>query len=163
MRAGMTGHCSSEPHISLHKVETFIRGIIHSFVHHPCHTTQISNIKFSLGLGRTISERCEHNVQWVWWAASTYKYEDGEESEDVAQPAHVLAGGPGVPRHGALTAPSRHTSPSHWRGFTTCYLSTVYCSAQVINILDFSFRDCGLKQKARLDMYGQMARKENLR
>ena len=50
----------------------------------------------------------------VWWAAFTYKYEDGEESEDVAQPAHVLAGGPGVPRHGALTAPCRHTSPSHW-------------------------------------------------
>ena len=44
-------------------------------------------------------------------------------------------------------------------GFTTCYLSTVYCSAQVINILDFSFRDCGLKQKAGL-YYGQMARQE---
>ena len=115
MRAGMTGHCSSEPHISLHKVETFIRGIIHSFVHHPCHTTQISNIKFSLGLGRTISERCEHNVQCSAVSSIyTYKYEDGEESEDVAQPAHVLAGGPGVPRHGALTAPCRHTSPSHW-------------------------------------------------
>ena len=25
----------------------------------------------------------------------------------MAQPAHVLAGGPGVPRHGAVTAPLR--------------------------------------------------------
>ena len=58
--------------------------------------------------------------------------------------------------------PAGHTSPSHrghCGGFTTCYLSTVYCSAQVINILDFSFRDCGLKQKAGL-YYGQMARQE---
>ena len=57
---------------------------------------------------------------------------------------------------------SGHTSPSHrghCGGFTTCYLSTVYCSAQVINILDFSFRDCRLKQKAGL-YYGQMARQE---
>ena len=38
--------------------------------------------------------------------------------------------------------------------------SVLFC--QVINILDFSFRDCGLKQKAGL-YYGQMARQENLR
>ena len=85
----------------------------------------------------------------------------------MAQPAHVLAGGPGVPRHGALTAPSRHTSPSHCTGDTVAGFhnllfidSVLFC--QVINILDFSFRDCGLKQKAGL-YYGQMARQENLR
>ena len=137
MRAGVTGHCSSEPHISLHKVETFIRGIIHSFVHHPCHTTQISNIKFSLGLGRTISERCEHNVQCSVVSSIIYLQiwgRRGEWGRGAASPCSCR-------RTWRTTSWCPHCSlPSHlaltlatlWRGFTTCYLSTVYCSARLL-------------------------------
>ena len=83
----------------------------------------------------------------------------------MAQPAHVLAGGPGIPRHSASLLPA--VTPRPHTGHTLAGFhnllfidSVLFC--QVINILDFSFRDCGLKQKAGL-YYGQMARQENLR
>ena len=166
MRAGVTGHCSSEPHISLHKVETFIRGIIHSFVHHPCHTTQISNIKFSIGLGRTYSERCEHNVQCrcgeqhLLTNMRTERSVRTWRSQPMFLPAdlayHVM-----VPSLLPAVTPRPHTGHT-LAGFHNLLFidSVLFC--QVINILDFSFRDCGLKQKAGL-YYGQMARQENLR